>query len=91
MSICVFWGPKLIFQLISILKGISFQKNSGSNFSVHPKGPKSKMAAKMAAEAQYFDISAPIHCRTKVFGAILCIFAQLNQHNQNESDTNTSF
>ena len=44
-----FFLPKLFFHLISIGDGISFEKNSGSNFSVHPKGPKSKMAAKMAA------------------------------------------
>ena len=41
--------PKLFVHLISIGDGISFEKNSGSNFSVHPKGPKSKMAATMAA------------------------------------------
>ena len=61
-----FFLPKLISQLILIDDDISIKKNSGSNFSVHPKGPKFKMAAKMAAVTRYFNISAPIHCRTKI-------------------------
>ena len=70
----IFFLPKLFFHLISIGDGISFEKNSGSNFSVHPKGPKSKMAAKMAAVTWYFNISAPIHCRTKILSTIYMYF-----------------
>ena len=61
-----FFLPKLISQLILIDDDISIKKNSGSNFSVHRKGPKFKMAAKMAAVSRHFNISAPIHCRTKI-------------------------
>ena len=40
---------KAFFLLLLLSIDTSFEKNSVPNFSVHPKGPKSKMAAKMAA------------------------------------------
>ena len=49
------------------------------------------MAAKMATVTRYFHILANMHCRSKVSGAILCIFAQIKQHNQNKSDRNMYF